>query len=316
MLQSYTAETTAASFPRPSRVVVRMFSLGLAASLAWSGNAMAQSGSRPMPQQSFQQIPQQSFQQIPQQSFQSMPMQTGPVQGSQTQQMMVPQGSQTHQQMAPAMATQGSQSHQMAPAGSGTQPMATQGSGTQPMASQGSGMHSAASAGSQSHAMDSSVALSGYCPICVTDMKKWVKGSPEHQVAYDGKTYLFPDEKLKAQFAADPGKYVPAMGGDCTVCAVDSGQKVPGSVQFSSLYKNRLYLFPGQMQKEAFGKNPAKYANADVAMDGKCTVCRVDMNKDVEGKPEFTSFYGGKRYMFPGKEQQETFMANPAKYVQ
>lgn len=160
------------------------------------------------------------------------------------------------------------------------------------------------------------MALSGYCPVCVIDMKKWIKGSPQHQVAYDGKTYLFPDENLKQKFLSDPAKYVPAMGGDCTVCKVDMGKDIAGSVQFSSLYNNRLYLFPGEMQKQEFRKNPRKYANVDVALGGKCSVCRVDMNKEVDGNPAITSFYKGKRYWFPGKEQQAMFQANPAKYAE
>lgn len=152
--------------------------------------------------------------------------------------------------------------------------------------------------------------------MCVIDMKKWIKGSPQHQVSYDRKTYLFPDENLKQKFLSDPAKYVPAMGGDCTVCQVNMGQDVPGSVMFSSLYQDRIYLFPGEMQKQAFRQNPNKYANADIAFGGKCSVCRIEMNQEVDGKPELASFYKGKRYLFPGKEQQAMFLANPAKYAE
>ena len=297
MSGSYTAEPNAASSPRKSRLVGCAFSIGLAASLACPTDAMAQSGSRTVPQRSYQPAP----------TYQAAPSQMVP-QGSQTQPMM-PQGSQT-------MVPQGSQARSMAPQGSQTHSMAPSGSQTQPMATQGSGTHNSAMGGSQSHAVAAPVALSGYCPVCVIDMKKWIKGSPQFQTVYDGKTYMFPDENLKQKFLSDPAKYVPAMGGDCTVCKVDMGKDMAGSVHFSSLYKDRLYLFPGDMQKQAFRQNPSKYANADVALNGKCSVCRVELNKDVEGDPQFTSFYEGKRYWFPGKEQQDMFTANPAKYAE
>ena len=67
------------------------------------------------------------------------------------------------------------------------------------------------------------VGLRGYCPVCILDANKWVKGSPEHQATYDGVTYSFPDEAIKQKFLADPAKYVPALGGDCIVCYAKLG---------------------------------------------------------------------------------------------
>ena len=59
-------------------------------------------------------------------------------------------------------------------------------------------------------------ALDGYCPVCITKIKKWVRGDPQHQAAHNGKTYWFPGEKQKRMFLADPAKYIPALDGDCT----------------------------------------------------------------------------------------------------
>jgi YHS domain-containing protein len=63
-----------------------------------------------------------------------------------------------------------------------------------------------------------------------------------------------------------------------------------------------------------FLKNPDKYADIDLAAQGKCTVCQVEMNQTVPGKPEFTVVHKGRRYQFPGQEQLNMFVANPAKY--
>ncbi|WP_417735879.1 hypothetical protein [Rosistilla oblonga] len=172
-----------------------------------------------------------------------------------------------------------------------------------------------AAGGSQSRAAQAKIAMDGYCPVCVIDMKKWVRGTTQHQVAYDGKVYLFPGEEQKQVFLADPAKYVPALGGDCTVCSVNMSQRMPGKVQHAALYGGRLYLFPGEEQKEVFRADPAKYANVDLAMKGLCSVCRVEMQQDVPGKPEIATVHQGLRYLFPSDEQRQMFLANPAKYA-
>lgn len=114
--------------------------------------------------------------------------------------------------------------------------------------------------GSASRAAQSPVALDGYCPVCVIEMKKWLPGKPELQVTYDGKAYYFPGDEQKQMFLTDPAKYTPALGGDCTVCAVNMGQRMAGKVQFPMLYANRLFLFPNEAQRKMFLANPAKYA--------------------------------------------------------
>ncbi|MEM6692192.1 MAG: hypothetical protein AAF664_22375, partial [Planctomycetota bacterium] len=174
----------------------------------------------------------------------------------------------------------------------------------------------ASPSGSGTTSATKSVGLDGYCPVCIIEMKQWVKGKPEYQVTYDGHVYHFPGEEQRQTFLKNPAKYVPAMGGNCIVCAVNMKQKVPGSVMHTALYRGRLYLFPGADQKEMFRKNPAKYASADVALGGNCSVCRVEMNQEVKGDPNISAFYKDKLYLFPGDKQREMFLANPAKYAE
>ena len=83
------------------------------------------------------------------------------------------------------------------------------------------------------HMEEPRIGLGGYCPVCILDANKWVKGSPEHQATYDGVTYYLPEEAIKQKFLANPAKYVPALGGDCIVCYVKLGKRVPGSVNYS-----------------------------------------------------------------------------------
>ena len=159
------------------------------------------------------------------------------------------------------------------------------------------------------------VALEGYCPVCIIDAKKWVRGNPQHAVNYDGKAYFFPGEEQKQMFLANPAKYVPAMGGDCTVCFAEMNQRVPGNIRHATFYKNRLFLFPGDDQKGMFSASPGKYDAIDLALDGLCAVCMVEMNERVEGKPAFTVIHNGMRYLFPSEKQRDMFVANPQKYA-
>lgn len=156
--------------------------------------------------------------------------------------------------------------------------------------------------------------LQGYCPVCVIEMKKWMRGNSAFQVQHDGKTYFFPGEEQRQMFLANPAKYTPALGGDCAVCRVSGKKKVAGSVQFTALHNGRLFLFPSAEIKQKFMLEPDKYANADLALGGHCAVCKVEMNQAVSGKPEFSTVHGGMRYLFPSDKQRSMFLANPAKY--
>ena len=160
------------------------------------------------------------------------------------------------------------------------------------------------------------VGLDGYCPVCVVKMKKWVKGSPEHEVVYDGKRYLFPGADQKQMFLADPARFVPALGGDCGVCLAKMDKRVPGSVKFGAIHKGRVWLFPGNEQRQMFLDNANQFENIDLAHGGACAVCAVEMQKQVPGKPDFTVVYKGFRYQFPGEDQMKMFLADPARYEQ
>ncbi len=162
---------------------------------------------------------------------------------------------------------------------------------------------------------DQSVAMEGYCPVCIIEAKKWMRGNSQHAVRYDGKVYSFPGEDQKQMFLANPAKYAPALGGDCTVCFAEMKERVPGSIRHAAFYKNRLFLFPSGEQKGMFAADPARYDKVDLALDGLCAVCMVEMNERVEGKPEFAVVHQGMRYFFPSAKQRDMFLADPAKYA-
>ena len=105
-----------------------------------------------------------------------------------------------------------------------------------------------------------SPALDGYCPVCLIKMDKLVKGDEAYSSIHDGKRYLFPGADQKRTFDKNPSAFVPALGGDCTVCKVEMGKDVVGKVDVAAVYDGLRYLFPGKKQLDMFVGNPTKYA--------------------------------------------------------
>jgi hypothetical protein len=68
------------------------------------------------------------------------------------------------------------------------------------------------------------------------------------------------------------------------------GKRVPGNIRYASLHKNRLYLFPNDEQRQVFRKDPDKYADFDLAIDGICSVCRVELKQDILASQKFLHF--------------------------
>jgi YHS domain-containing protein len=158
-------------------------------------------------------------------------------------------------------------------------------------------------------------ALGGNCPVCLVEMGKIVPGSDKHAVTFDRQVYYFPSAKEKETFAANPAKYAPTLGGDCVVCRVDMGVRMPGKAEFAVVHDQRAYLFPSAKERDAFKADPKKYESADVGLSGYCPVCAVNAKKWVAGKPEFVSVYDGVRYFFPSAEEKKAFDADPAKFT-
>jgi len=194
-----------------------------------------------------------------------------------------------------------SQRQQYAPRGSDNSPHAPRGSDNSPQYSQAPGQN---------------VALEGYCPVCVVEMKKWVRGDARFAARFDGRVYYFPGEEQQQMFLANPVKYTPVLGGDCVVCLAKMQKRMSGNIRFGAFHQDRLYLFPGEEQRAMFRNHPERFANVDLAAGGNCVVCLVNMNEQVPGKPEFTVVYQGMRYQFPGKEQMDQFLSSPERYAQ
>jgi len=170
--------------------------------------------------------------------------------------------------------------------------------------------------GAAGRADETPVGLQGYCPVCLVEMKEWVKGDPRMSVEFDGHKYLFPGAEQAEMFKKNPTKYLPALGGDDVVHYNRTGKRVPGTLSHGVIHKGRNFFFASAETKEMFQANPATFEDADLALGGECIVCRVGMNERVAGVPEFTTVHDGLRYQFPAAEQQAAFLKSPESYVE
>jgi YHS domain-containing protein len=106
----------------------------------------------------------------------------------------------------------------------------------------------------------------------VTDGDELVRGDYRIAARFRGRTYLFPTQRLKAIFAADPVRYVTEvdrkydhlsngvnLNGYCPVCVVDGQRLVFGRGFFRSTYEGKTYHFASEFQKRRFDKNPDRY---------------------------------------------------------
>lgn len=157
--------------------------------------------------------------------------------------------------------------------------------------------------------------LEGYCPVCIIDARKWEKGRPDIVSTFDGVKYYFPSAAIKAKFDKNPVRYVPALNGDCIVCLEKADKRMAGNVRHAALHNNRLYLFPGEKEKQMFVREPNAYSKTDLAANGECIVCLVKMKKHVPGSTEHTVLHDGLRYLFPSSREADVFKASPQQFL-
>jgi YHS domain-containing protein len=159
------------------------------------------------------------------------------------------------------------------------------------------------------------VAMLGYSPVSLLNSRQWVKGREQFKVILDGAAYLLADEREMQMFRVAPEQYLPALGGDCVVHFVKTGRRKPGLLRHGVVHEGRLYFLSSSEHRQEFADNPQPYMDADVALDGNCPVCLVELNQEVQGQPELAVVLGGFRYFFPGAQQREMFRAQPMRYA-
>ena len=78
-----------------------------------------------------------------------------------------------------------------------------------------------------------------------------VQGSPEFRSEHQGVDFYFASARNKAMFDANPMAYVPQYGGYCTNGIV-FGIPWGGNAEDYIVHEGKLYIFGGQLSKQAF----------------------------------------------------------------
>jgi protein disulfide-isomerase len=104
------------------------------------------------------------------------------------------------------------------------------------------------------------LALDGYCPVALVEEQRWQLGDRRWGAIHRGRTYLFSGPEQQRKFLANPDRYSPAISGQDVVMALDYGQEVDGKRAMGVEYQNRIYLFSSDASRQAFSKDPKRYA--------------------------------------------------------
>ncbi|HMO15900.1 MAG TPA: hypothetical protein PKD64_17875 [Pirellulaceae bacterium] len=157
--------------------------------------------------------------------------------------------------------------------------------------------------------------LGGDCVVCRANMGARVPGDAKYPAVHNNRLYLFPSEQELRVFKSDPRKYENvdlALDGHCSVCVVNAGKWVPGKPQHVSVYDGKRYYFPSADERQTFESDPAAFAPA---LEGDCVVCLKNGQKRVAGSVKFSALHDGRIYLFPEDAARQTFLANPATFV-
>ncbi|HWA97402.1 MAG TPA: thioredoxin family protein [Pirellulales bacterium] len=102
--------------------------------------------------------------------------------------------------------------------------------------------------------------LEGFCPVTLTEQRRWTVGDVRWGAIHHGRTYLFASEQDQQRFLSNPDRYSPVMAGNDPVLAMDDGQTVSGDRRHGVFFANRVYLFRDEDSLKRFSQNPNRYA--------------------------------------------------------
>ena len=106
------------------------------------------------------------------------------------------------------------------------------------------------------------VALGGFCPVELLSRGRWVQGSVQWTVVYDGHIYRFSGPEQRKQFLADSAVFAPVNSGNDTVLLVNENRTVSGLPAYCAVYNGRLFMFSSLATQAEFNNNPQRYVPA------------------------------------------------------
>ncbi|QDT56494.1 Thioredoxin-1 [Caulifigura coniformis] len=109
--------------------------------------------------------------------------------------------------------------------------------------------------------------LLGYCPVTLSNRRKWEKGVPQYAATFQGQTYHMATEESFKDFQQNPGRYAPQFLGCDPVLVAKTDRAVLGSTRFAAFYDDVLYLFSSDDTRKQFKSDPDKFIREKVVLD-------------------------------------------------
>lgn len=104
--------------------------------------------------------------------------------------------------------------------------------------------------------------LSGDCVVCYADSGERVAGSHQQALIHNHRLYLFPSERTKQRFAANPSLYENvdlAAGGRSVVWLVNYRRDVAGERRWTAIVDGLRYQFTSDAERREFLRNRIRY---------------------------------------------------------
>ena len=119
-------------------------------------------------------------------------------------------------------------------------------------------VHSAAAAPAPTVNVDGNgLAMRGYDPVAFFTSGRPTKGSPAHQLEWNGAKWHFASAESLSAFRASPARYAPQFGGYCA-WAVSQHYLAPGDPNFWKIVEGKLYLNANARAKELWEADRAE----------------------------------------------------------
>ena len=104
--------------------------------------------------------------------------------------------------------------------------------------------------------------LDGFCPIELSDNRRWVWGDRRWGLIHRGRTYLFSGPEQRDRFDAAPDRYAPVSSGSDVVVVIERGETLPGRREHGAWFEGRVYLFSSETTLRKFDADPHRYVSA------------------------------------------------------
>jgi len=102
-------------------------------------------------------------------------------------------------------------------------------------------------------------ALDGYCPVTLVKERRWLIGSPDHRVTFEGCTFSFADADRKQEFQRSPTEYAPVVDGHDPVVLFEEGERALGNRKHGVYFDDKVVLFTSEESLLRFSADPTRY---------------------------------------------------------